>query len=142
MYHKIILVGNLGRDPEMRFTGSGEPITNFSIATSEKWTGQDGQKNERTIWWRVSVWGKQAEIANEYLKKGRRVLVEGSMVADPKTGTPRLWTGQDGTSRASFEVRAQTIKFLDRREDGAGGGGGSAGGPMEMEPSDESEIPF
>ena len=142
MYHKIILVGNLGRDPEMRFLGSGDPITNFSMATSEKWTGQDGNKQERTIWWRISVWGKQAETVNQYLKKGSKVLVEGTMVADPKTGNPRLWTGQDGTTRASFEVRAQAVKFLSSRGDGAGGGDMGAGGVMEQDPSDEAEIPF
>ena len=66
MYHKIILVGNLGRDPEMRYTPSGQQVTSFSMATSEKWTGQDGQVQERTIWWRVTVWGKQAENVNQY----------------------------------------------------------------------------
>lgn len=142
MYHKVILVGNLGRDPEMRYTPSGAAVTNFSMATSERWTGQDNQPQERTIWWRVSVFGKQAEIVNEYLKKGRKVLVEGTINADPKTGNPRLWTGQDGQTHASFELRAQTVKFLDRRE---GGGGGESGGDSAMEPSvtgDESEIPF
>jgi single-strand DNA-binding protein len=138
MYHKITLVGNLGRDPEMRYLGSGSPVTNFSMATSEKWTGQDGQRQERTIWWRVSVFGKTAEIVNEYLKKGRKVLVEGTMVADPKTGNPRIWTGQDGEPRASFEVRAQTVKFLDGRDSSG------ASGPEMMEAvgGDESEIPF
>lgn len=141
MYHKIILVGNLGRDPEMRYAPSGDPITNFSMATSEKWTGQDGQRQERTIWWRVSVWGKQAETVNQYLKKGSKVLVEGTMVADPKTGNPRLWAGQDGQTRSSFEVRAQAVKFLSSRTEGEGGGMG-AGGMMEPEPSDEADIPF
>jgi single-strand DNA-binding protein len=141
MYHKIILVGNLGRDPEMRYAPSGDPITNFSMATSEKWTGQDGQKQERTIWWRVSVWGKQAETVNQYLKKGSKVLVEGSMVADPKTGNPRLWSGQDGQTRASFEVRAQAVKFLSSRGEG-GGESMAPGGMMEADPSDEAEIPF
>jgi len=139
MYHKIILVGNLGRDPEMRYAPSGDPITNFSMATSEKWTGQDGQRQERTIWWRVSVWGKQGETVNQYLKKGSKVLVEGTMVADPKTGNPRLWQGQDGQTRASFEVRAQAVKFLSSRSESDGGMG--AGGMMEPEPSEE-DIPF
>jgi single-strand DNA-binding protein len=138
MYHKVILVGNLGRDPEMRYVASGSAVTSFSVATSEKWTGQDGQQQERTIWWRVSVWGKAAEACNEYLKKGSKVLVEGRMNADPK-GNPRLWQGQDGQSRASFEVTALTVKFLSSR----GESGGSAGnGMMEAEPVDESEIPF
>jgi single-strand DNA-binding protein len=130
MYHKIILVGNLGRDPEMRYIPSGSAVTSFSMATSEKWTGQDGQQQERTIWWRVSVFGKAAEACNEYLKKGSKVLVEGRMNADQKTGNPRLWQGQDGQTRSSFEVTAQTVKFP------------SGGGMMEAEPQDESEIPF
>lgn len=142
MYHKILLVGNLGRDPEMRITPSGTAVTNFSMATSEKWTGQDGQPQERTIWWRVSVFGKSGEACNEYLKKGSKVLVEGRMTADPKTGNPRLWQGQDGQMRASFEVTALTVKFLSSRGETAGSAGGAASGPMEAEPADESEIPF
>lgn len=138
MYHKVILVGNLGRDPEMRYLGSGSPVTNFSMATSEKWTGQDGTRQERTIWWRVSVFGKTAEICNEYLKKGRKVLVEGTMVADPKTGNPRIWTGQDGEPRASFELRALTVKFLDGRDTA----GAASSDMLEPVAGDESEIPF
>ena len=144
MYHKIILVGNLGRDPEPRYTPSGTFICNFSMATSEKWTGQDGNAQERTIWWRVAVFGKTGEACNQYLKKGSKVLVEGRMNADPKTNGPRLWTGQDGTTRASFEVTALTVKFLSSRGEGGGGGdsGMGAGGMMEPDPSDEAEIPF
>jgi single-strand DNA-binding protein len=142
MYHKIILVGNLGRDPEMRITPSGTSLTSFSMATSEKWTGQDGQPQERTIWWRVSVWGKSAEACNEYLKKGSKVLVEGRMNADPKTGNPRLWQGQDGQTRSSFEVTALTVKFLSSRGETAGQAGGAGSGMMDAEPADESEIPF
>ena len=142
MYHKIILVGNLGRDPEMRYIPSGSAVTSFSMATSEKWTGQDGQKQERTIWWRVSVFGKMGEVCNEYLKKGSKVLVEGRMTADPKTGNPRLWQGQDGQTRASFEVTASAVKFLSSRGEAGGPGGGPAGGMMDAEPTDETEIPF
>jgi single-strand DNA-binding protein len=138
MYHKVILVGNLGRDPEMRYLGSGSPVTNFSMATSEKWTGQDGTRQERTIWWRVSVFGKTAEICNEYLKKGRKVLVEGTMVADPKTGNPRIFQRNNGETGSAFEVRALTVKFLDGRDSSGAGGDGM----MEAVPSDESEIPF
>jgi single-strand DNA-binding protein len=137
MYHKVVLVGNLGRDPEMRYLPSGQAVTNFSMATSEKWTGQDGQPQERTIWWRISVFGKQAEIVNNFLHKGRKVLVEGTMVADAKTGNPRIWTGQDGQPHSSFEVRAMTIKFLDRKDAG-GQGDEMAGAPIAQ----EDEIPF
>lgn len=139
MYHKVILVGNLGRDPEMRYTPSGAAVTSFSMATSEKWTGQDGQMQERTIWWRVSVWGKQAEACNEYLRKGAKVLVEGRMQADPKTGNPRMFTRQDGTAGTSFEVNAAAVKFLSSRADA---GGAAAPGMAEQEPADEAEIPF
>ena len=141
MYQKIILVGNLGRDPEMRYIPSGAAVTSFSMATSEKWTGQDNQQQERTIWWRISVFGKQGEACNEYLKKGSKVLVEGRMTADPKTGNPRMWQGQDGQTRASFEVTASAVKFLSSRGE-TGGGPGAGSGMMESEPSDETEIPF
>jgi single-strand DNA-binding protein len=141
MYHKIILVGNLGRDPEMRYTPSGQQVTTFSMATSEKWTGQDGQLHDRTIWWRVTVWGKQAENVNTYLKKGNKVLVEGRMQPDAN-GNPKTWTAQDGTVRASYEVTAQTIKFLTPK--GEGGGAPASGGPvMDEMPADVAdEIPF
>ena len=142
MYHKILLVGNLGRDPEMRITPSGTSVTNFSMATSEKWTGQDGQPQERTLWWRVSVFGKMGEACNEYLKKGSKVLVEGRMNADPKTGNPRIWQGQDGQMRASFEVTASTVKFLSSRSENSGSGGAGGPGVMDAEPADETEIPF
>jgi len=143
MYQKIILVGNLGRDPEMRYIPSGAAVTSFSMATSEKWTGQDNQQQERTIWWRISVFGKQGEACNEYLKKGSKVLVEGRITADPKTGNPRLWQGQDGQTRASFEVTASAVKFLSSRGEAGGGPGAGAGaGMMEAEPTDETEIPF
>jgi single-strand DNA-binding protein len=142
MYHKIILVGNLGRDPEMRYTPSGQQVTTFSMATSEKWTGQDGQLHDRTIWWKVTVWGKQGENANTYLKKGSKVLVEGRMQADDK-GNPRIWTRQDGTAGASFEVTALTIKYLSAKNEGGAPAPGGGGQSMEAEPTmDDDGIPF
>ena len=143
MYQKVTLIGNLGRDPEQRYTPSGQALTNFSVATSEKWTGQDGQPQERTVWWRVSVFGKQAETCAQYLRKGSKVYVEGRMQADPKTGGPRIWSGQDGAPRASFEITGTTVKFLSSR-----GEAGSAGGTAPMhEPEgamaeDTDDIPF
>ncbi len=144
MYQKVTVIGNLGRDPEQRYTPSGQAVTTFSVATSEKWTGQDGQPQERTVWWRVSVFGKQAETCAQYLRKGSKVYVEGRMQADPKTGGPRIWTGQDGAPRASFEVTGNTVKFLSSRGEGGGGAGGTA--PMH-EPDavmaeDSDDIPF
>ena len=120
MYQKIVLIGNLGRDPEMRYTGDGTPVTNFSMATSEKWTGQDEQQQERTIWWRVSAWRRLAETCNQYLSKGSQVLVEGRVNPDPETGNPKTYTRNDGSVGASYDVTALTVKFLGRRGDEAG----------------------
>jgi single-strand DNA-binding protein len=135
MYQKIIIVGNLGRDPEMRYTPQGTPVTNLSVATNRKWTSADGTPGEETIWFRVSVWGKQAETCNQYLSKGRQVLVEGRLRPDPATGGPRIWTRQDGTSGASFEITALNVRFLGGRAEVA------AAGPDE-EVIEEGEIPF
>jgi single-strand DNA-binding protein len=140
MYQKVIIVGNLGRDPEMRYTPSGTPVTNFSVATNRRWTDQQGQTQEETVWFRISCWGRLAETTNEYLSKGRGVLVEGMLQPDPETGAPRIWTGNDGIARASFEVRAQTVKFL-----GAPDSRGVAGPFEAEEPAgdlDEEDIPF
>jgi single-strand DNA-binding protein len=117
MYHKVVLVGNLGRDPEMRYTSDGTPVTSFSIATNEKWTGRDGEQQERTTWWRISAWRRLAETCNQYLNTGSRVLVEGRMNPDPETGGPRTFTRNDGSVGASYEVTALTVKFLGGRGD-------------------------
>jgi len=139
MFHKVILVGNLGRDPEMRYTPGGQAVTNFSVATSRKWTGSDGERKEETVWFRVSVWGKQAEAANQYLKKGRQVLVEGRLVPD-ENGNPKIWSRQDGTSGASFEVSAQTVRFLGGRSDADDLGAEPSGTGATPETADD--IPF
>lgn len=142
MYHKVILVGYLGRDPEMRYTPDGTPVTTFSMATDRKWVNQDGSQGQETIWWRVTAWRKLAETCNQYLTKGRPVLVEGVMRPDPQTGGPRVWTGNDGTARASFEVTARTVRFLPSRGEPAPG----VPGVEEEEPPagfmEENEIPF
>lgn len=117
MYHTIIIVGNLGRDPEMRYTPGGQAVTNFSVATSRQYTTSDGNQVKETTWFRVSTWGKQAETCNQYLQKGSKVLVEGRIVCDPETGGPKLWTRQDGTPAASFEVSASTVRFLSSRSE-------------------------
>jgi single-strand DNA-binding protein len=126
MYQKIFLAGNLGRDPELRYTPNGTPVSNFSVATNEKWSDQAGQQQERTIWWRVSVWGKQAETVNQYLSKGSQVFIEGRMDSDSESGGPRLWTGNDGRTRASFEIVARSVKFVGRR-----GGAATFDGPRD-----------
>lgn len=121
MYHTIIIVGNLGKDPEMRYLPSGQAVTNFNVASNRKYTGSDGQSVEETIWFRVSAWGKQAEACNQYLHKGSKVLVEGRLTPDKTTGGPTIWTKQDGTAGASFEVNAATVKFLSSKGEDANG---------------------
>ena len=140
-YHTVILVGNLGRDPEMRYTPAGQPVTNLNVAVGDDYTNNNGERIKRTIWVRVSVWGKQAESCNQYLKKGSKVLVEGRLTADPATGGPHTFTKQDGTTGASFEVSAQTVRFLSSRGETA-----EPGTPVVDEGTapavDEGDIPF
>jgi len=140
MYQKIIIVGNLGRDPEMRYLPDGTAVTSFSMATSRRWTNPStGEPGEETTWFRVNVWRRQAETVNQYLTKGSKVLVEGYLKPDPNTGGPRLWTRQDGTVGASFEITADTVRFLSGREDAGGYAGPEQGGAPAQE---EDEIPF
>jgi len=137
-YHTIILVGNLGRDPEMRYTPSGQAVTNFSVAVDDSYTNNSGERVERTIWFRISTWGKLAEVCNNYLKKGRKVLVEGRMVIDPATGGPRTYTRNDGSTGANLEVNANTVRFLSSRSDDQGSYQSSDTGQV----SETDEIPF
>lgn len=139
MYQKLTIVGNLGQDPEMRYTPDGTPVTNFSVATNRRWTNQDGSQGEETVWFRITAWRRLAEVCNEYLEKGRQVLVEGRLRPDRETGGPRVWTGRDGQPRASFEVTAMTVKFLGR---GAAAPGEPAAEIPEEPPEEEEEIPF
>jgi single-strand DNA-binding protein len=143
MYQKIIIAGNLGGDPEMRYLPNGTAVTNFSVATNRRWTDRaSGEPRDETTWFRVSVFGGQAEAANQYLSKGRQVLVEGRFRGDPQTGGPRVWTGQDGTVRASYEITADSVQFIGGRDGGsfaAGDSGDSYEAPAAQE---EDEIPF
>jgi single-strand DNA-binding protein len=139
MYHKIIIVGNLGRDPEMRYTPDGTPVTTFSVATNRRWTGSDGQQQEETVWFRVTAWRRMAEVCNQYLQKGRQVLIEGQLKPD-ENGGPRIWTGNDGVARASYEVTALTVKFIGGRSEGPAAGGPGVLDEPPVEP--EEEIPF
>jgi single-strand DNA-binding protein len=148
MYQQITLIGNLGRDPEMRYTPSGVAVTNFSVATSRSWTGQDGQRQEKTVWFRVATWRRLAETCNQYLTKGQRVLVIGEMEE------PSTWTDQEGNTRASLEVTARNVQFLSTRAESealSGGGWGQSAGPgaptgggsdAEAMPDGEEDIPF
>ena len=148
MYQKIVIVGNLGQDPEMRYTPSGQAVTNFSLATNRRYTDGTGQQVDETTWFRVSVWGNQAEAVNQYLQQGSRALVEGRLRPDPETGGPRIWTRNDGTPGASFEVTAFRVVFLStRREDEAyepARGAGSRVGTGEAVGDNygEDDIPF
>src|SRR3954466_14503387 len=116
--NKAMLIGNLGRDPEMRYLQSGEPVATFTVATSQKWTGQDGQPREQTEWHNIVCWRKLAEQANEYLAKGRKVYVEGRVQT-------RSWGGQDGQKRYMTEIVASTFTMLDSRPQQDGGEAGS-----------------
>lgn len=119
MYQKITVIGRLGRDPEMRYMPSGDPVTTFSIATDRQWNDKNGQKQKETTWFRCSVFSKQAESANQYLSKGKLVLVEGRLRVDPKTGGPATYTRQDGTVATNFEIVVENLRFLSPREEGS-----------------------
>ncbi len=106
--NKVILIGNIGNDPEMRYTPNGNPVTSFRMATNYYYTTSSGERREETDWFRVTVWGKQAESCNQYLSKGRQVYVEGRLHA-------RNWEGQDGQMRTSLEVTANRVLFIDRQ---------------------------
>jgi single-strand DNA-binding protein len=122
--NKVILIGNLGADPEVRFTPGGQAVANFRIATSDTWTDKNGQKQERTEWHRIVVWGKLAELCGEYLKKGRQCYVEGRLQT-------REWTDKENRKNYTTEVVANAVTFLGGRDGagaGMGGGGGGGGG--------------
>lgn len=135
--NKVILLGNLGRDPELKYTPSGAAVANFTIATNETWKDKDGQKQEHTEWHRIVVWGKLAEICGEYLHKGRQVYVEGSI-------RTRTYKDREGNEKSVTEIKADNMVMIGKGEGGPRGGGGErGGGASEREPeySDE-DIPF
>ncbi|MFO7684174.1 MAG: single-stranded DNA-binding protein [Chloroflexota bacterium] len=142
MYQKLTIVGNLGQDPDMRYMPDGQPVTNLSVANNRRWTDRaTGEVQEEVTWVRVSVWDKQAEACNQYLRKGRQVLVEGRLRPDANTGGPRLWTRSDGSVGASFEMVADRVIFLGSGEGTHGNGNGN--GQAAGEPAyAEDEIPF
>jgi single-strand DNA-binding protein len=127
----------------MRYTPSGQAVTNFSVATNRAYIGADGQLVKETIWFKVAAWGKQAESCNQYLKKGTKVLVEGRLVPDPKTGGPKIWQGQNGPG-SSYEVTANAIRFLSSREEGSSDNGdnGEQGKSQPAAESSGEAIPF
>jgi single-strand DNA-binding protein len=113
--NKAILVGNLGRDPELRYTASGQPVCTFSLATTENWV-KEGKREERTEWHRIVVWGKAAENCANYLAKGRQVYIAGRIQTNE-------WEDKEGQKRKTTEINAQTVQFLSNRGGGQGGGG-------------------
>jgi single-strand DNA-binding protein len=145
--NKVMLIGRLGIDPELRYTQSGQPVANFRMATDESYRGQDGNMVERTEWHRVSVWGRQAETVSNYLRKGSQVYVEGSLQT-------RKWQAQDGSDRYTTEIKAMRVQFLDPKGAGQGGydaprqqqapqGGGYQGGGRQasQQPEDDDLGP-
>ncbi|MGN6186828.1 MAG: single-stranded DNA-binding protein [Thermoanaerobaculia bacterium] len=124
MINKVILVGRLGKDPEIRSTPSGTSVARFTVATDERFTDRNGEKQERTEWHNITAWGKLGEICGQYLRKGKLVYIEGSIRTDS-------WDDKEsGQKKYRTEIVANTMKMLDRRgdEEGGGGGGGSRGG--------------
>ena len=115
-YHTVIIVGYVGKKPELRFTPSGQAICNISVATDHSYTDKSGTKVKQVTWFKVATFNKTAENVNQYLKKGSMVLVEGRMNSD-ENGNPKVWTRQDGSPAASYEVSAQVVKFLSGRSE-------------------------
>ena len=141
MWQQISLIGNAGQDPEMRYMPDGTAVTNISIATNRTWNIPDQEeKQQETTWWRVSFWGKQAEVITEYLSKGDKSFIQGIMKPDPKTGGPRMFTRHDGTVGASFEIRAFSFQFLQGRDETQEPSERYSSG--RVEPVEEDEIPF
>lgn len=129
--NKVMVIGNLGADPEMRYTADGAAVTNFRIAASRNYTGADGERKEETEWFRIVAFRKLAELCNQYLQKGRRVYVEGRLQT-------RSWEGQDGQKRYTTEVIAQDVQFLDSKPGGAPRAE-DQDAAMDLEPED---VPF
>lgn len=142
--NKVILIGNLGADPEVKYTSSGVAVANFNLATSESWTDKSGERQERTEWHRLVLWRKLAEIAGQYLKKGGKIYVEGKLQT-------RSWDDQSGQKRYTTEVVVDEMQMLDGRGDGGGAASGPSGdpGPAAMEnyapqpaAEEEDDLPF
>jgi single-strand DNA-binding protein len=137
--NKVILVGRLGRDPETRFTSGGQAVANFSVATDETYKDKSGERQKRTEWHKIVVWGKQAEIAQQYLKKGSLLFIEGRIQS-------REWQDKEGQKRTSFEIVATNFRMLGGRGDGmaagAGGGGGGRSDDFDQGGGSHSEEPM
>jgi len=128
--NKVILVGRLGRDPETRFTSGGQAVANFSVATDESYKDRNGERQKRTEWHKIVVWGKQAEIAQQYLKKGSLVFIEGRIQS-------REWQDKEGQKRTSFEIVANNFRMLGGRGDGMAAGASAGGGSSARSGGDD-----
>ncbi len=140
--NKVILIGHLGGDPELRTTPSGTSVATFTLATNEAWTDRDGSKQERTEWHRIVAWGKLAEICGQYLSKGRQVYIEGRL-------TTRSWKDKSEIERKTTEIVARDMQMLGGRGDGprsSGGGGGDQADTPDFAPDtvkiDDDDLPF
>ena len=140
--NKVLVIGNLGSDPEMRYTPNGNPVTSFRIATNRRYTTSEGEQREETEWFTVSAWNRLAETCNQYLTKGRKVYVEGRLKSSP-------WIGNDGEPRAGNEITASDVRFLDSRgqgDEGEASGGAEAaasGAPASGAPAgDVEDLPW
>ena len=143
--NKAILIGNLGRDPELRYTAKGQPVANFTLATSESWNSKDGGgREERTEWHRIVAWGRTAELCAQYLAKGRTVYIEGRIQT-------REWENKEGQKQRTTEIVANTVQFLGGPRGSGGGGapaggdgpsGGGGGGGFSGGPPPDDDIPF
>lgn len=133
MFQKLIFVGRLGADVEMRYMPNGQAVANFSVATDRTYKNATGEQVRVTTWFRVSVWGKQAESCNQYLTKGSMVLIEGTLNPDKETGRPRIWES-NGKTGANYEVNAEVVRFLDGKK--------SDGKESLQETLNEDDIPF
>ena len=128
--NKVILVGRLGRDPETRFTSGGQAVANFSVATDESYKDRNGERQKRTEWHKIVVWGKQAEIAQQYLKKGSLIFIEGRIQS-------REWQDKEGQKRTSFEIVATNFRMLGGRGDGMAVGASAGGGSSARSGGDD-----
>jgi single-strand DNA-binding protein len=137
--NKMLVIGNVGTDPEMRYTPNGNPVTSFRLATSRRYTTSEGEQREETEWFTVSAWNRLAETCNQYVTKGMKVYVEGRLKSDE-------WVGQDGQARFRLEINANEVKFLDRAPSGEATGGESTGdGPppsQEAGGGDVEDLPW
>lgn len=136
MFQQIVLIGNLGQQPEMRYTPSGTAVANFNLAVNKRSTNAEGQVQEKTIWFRITAWEKRAELASQYLHKGSKVMVVGEL------NEARAWSDREGVLRASMEVTAHEIKFLDSRSREQEGGSNRPANEAQNSEAAPADIPF